>query len=196
MKLNKFKKMLMVTGAVIAIAPVATVTAVSSSANTQTVQAKRRARYRILTKRIKTKNSWTYAHYYIPAGQIYDLNLYENIGKNRYAYKYNDSLSYYVRTFTRQNTKSFNSYAKAKAYSRKHFPEIWGDIPDSQLTKVQLKRRHWIEKQDKKDGIWQDPSNWQIDFTKPQTNNHQNGSYTKKLNKENKDIDGIENPLE
>lgn len=44
----------MVTGAVIAIAPVATVTAVSSSANTQTVQAKRRARYRILTKRIKT----------------------------------------------------------------------------------------------------------------------------------------------
>ena len=61
MKINRFKKAIMLCGAAIAIAPVATVTAVNSNLNTQTVQASRYPRknlkgYFVLTKMVKPKS--------------------------------------------------------------------------------------------------------------------------------------------
>lgn len=203
MKINRFKKAIMLCGAVIAIAPIATITAVNTT-NTQTVQASHYPRkhlkgYRVLTKMVKP-NSFLYitsASDLFPAGTVFSLHDMQETRKNRYEDTYDDLAYHLVIYFTKKNSKYFRSKKKAYAYSKKHFPERDATILDSQLTPAQLKRRKAYDRElDRENGISpkeRKKINEEEEHGMDPDWYDKSDSFERKLHNETKDIDGIEN---
>lgn len=174
MKLNKFKKLIMISASVLAIAPVATVSAVQT--NTQTVQATKRHQYIVLTKKVRffdntSQGFWGAYH----PGMIMDLTQYVKIGKD----KYNDPS--YSRTFRikRNSYKYFGSYKSARRFSRKHYKKYWHEQwleshPEVEFKIEQKKEKRAQEKANKE---------WLKELKK------QSEDYSKQIDKEREQAD-------
>ena len=204
MKINRFKKAIMLCGAVIAIAPVATVTAVNSNLNTQTVQASRYPRknlkgYFVLTKMVKPK-SYSFISNGVTvyqAGDVINLRDMQETAKNRYEDTYDNIAFHFVIYLNKKNSKYFRSRKKAYAYAKKHFPETNTSIPDEKLTKTQLKRRRAYQRElDRENGISPKERkriNEELEHGMDPDWYDKSNSFERKLHDETKDIDGIEN---
>ena len=204
MKINRFKKAIMLCGAVIAIAPVATVTAVNSNLNTQTVQASRYPRknlkgYFVLTKMVKPK-SYSFISNGVTvyqAGDVINLRDMQETAKNRYEDTYDNIAFHFVIYLNKKNSKYFKSRKKAYTYSKKHFPERDMSIPDEKLTKTQLKRRRaYLRELDRENGISpkeRKKINEELEHGMDPDWYDKSDSFERKLHNETKDIDGIEN---
>lgn len=205
MKLNKFKKLIMISASVLAIAPVATVSAMN--ANTNTVQARiRRAKgWRVLTK-MTDPNVYSFIKIasVVPAGSVFCMHNYEVLGNNKYkTITYGDITCWMIIKLDKHNSKWFKSKKQAYAYAHKYFPETDDAIDDSQLTKAQLKRRRAYQNRlDKENGVT--PAEKRQRKEDEEALEHgmdpdwydKHDAFQRKLHDETKDIDGIENPLE
>ena len=204
MKLNKFKKLIMIGASVLAIAPVATVSAMN--ANTNTVQA--RIRYakgwRVLTK-MTDPNVYSFIKNptVLPAGTVFDMHQYEVVGNHKYKTITVDINYWMTITLNKKNSKWFKSKKAAYAYSQKHFPEKDIRIDDNQLTKAQLKRRRAYQNRlDKENGVTPAEKRQRKEDEKALKHGmdpdwyDKHDAFQRKLHDETKDIDGIENPLE
>lgn len=149
MKLNKFKKMIMIGGAILAITPVAIIS--TAQTNLQTVQASiPRNTYYVLTKPMKSYDygrvNYTTKKPYIhfDAGTIMIINpnsvMYMGHGN------YDDVTNQRRYKLTKSNSKRFTSFKRAKAYSKKHFKKFWHEIYIENNPKIQAK----LEKQREK----------------------------------------------
>ena len=204
MKINRFKKAIMLCGAVIAIAPVATVTAVNSNLNTQTVQASRYPRknlkgYFVLTKMVKPK-SYSFISNGVTvyqAGDVINLRDMQETAKNRYEDTYDNIAFHFVIYLNKKNSKYFRSRKNAYAYAKKHFPETNTSIPDEKLTKTQLKRRRAYQRElDRENGISpkeRKKINEELEHGMDPDWYDKSDRFERKLHNETKDIDGIEN---